>query len=117
MLIAPQSLTERALEAHCAQLGAEIVRGAEMVGLSQDADGVTLTVAGPAGSRTERAPGWVLDSYESERHPVGAMALRLSHGLTRAALVKSDLLRDLAISTGTRHRLSVPVVTEQLGDR
>lgn len=36
-------------------LGVEIVRGAEVVGLSQDADGVTLTVAGPAGSRTERA--------------------------------------------------------------
>lgn len=55
MLIAPQSLTERALEVRCAQLGVEIVRGAEVVGLSQDADGVTLTVAGPAGTRTERA--------------------------------------------------------------
>lgn len=45
ILIAPQSGTERVLAARAAELGVEIVRGAEVTGLQQDADGVTVTLA------------------------------------------------------------------------
>jgi 2-polyprenyl-6-methoxyphenol hydroxylase-like FAD-dependent oxidoreductase len=42
ILIAPQSGTERVLEARAEQLGVEIVRNAEVVGLRQDAERVVL---------------------------------------------------------------------------
>jgi 2-polyprenyl-6-methoxyphenol hydroxylase-like FAD-dependent oxidoreductase len=42
VLIVPQSGTEHLLEERARELGAEIVRGATVVGLTQDADGVTL---------------------------------------------------------------------------
>ena len=46
VLIVPQSGTERALEARANELGVEIVRGAEVVGLRQDGGGVTVDLAG-----------------------------------------------------------------------
>ncbi|MFC4946780.1 FAD-dependent oxidoreductase [Pseudonocardia sp. GCM10023141] len=55
MLITPQSITERMLEQRCVESGVEIVRGAQVTAVEQDGDGVTLTVTGPEGSRTERA--------------------------------------------------------------
>jgi 2-polyprenyl-6-methoxyphenol hydroxylase-like FAD-dependent oxidoreductase len=48
VLIVAQSRTELMLEERARRLGAEIVRGAEVVGLVQDADGVRLDVAGGA---------------------------------------------------------------------
>ncbi|MCW2556698.1 MAG: 2-polyprenyl-6-methoxyphenol hydroxylase-like oxidoreductase [Mycobacterium sp.] len=42
LLIAPQSWTERVLEARAKELGVHVVRGAEVVGLNQDANGVTV---------------------------------------------------------------------------
>ncbi|MFE7896474.1 rifampin monooxygenase [Streptomyces sp. NPDC057424] len=41
----PQPLTDRLLAEHAAELGAEIRRGCELVGLSQDSDGVTVELA------------------------------------------------------------------------
>ncbi|MGI5126809.1 rifampin monooxygenase [Pseudonocardia sp. CA-107938] len=41
----PQPITDRLLTEHAAELGAEIRRGATLVGLSQDADGVTVELA------------------------------------------------------------------------
>ncbi|MEO3765017.1 rifampin monooxygenase [Streptomyces sp. B8F3] len=41
-----QTTTDRLLEEHAAEAGAEIRRGREVVGLSQDEDGVTVEVAG-----------------------------------------------------------------------
>ncbi|SNS26651.1 2-polyprenyl-6-methoxyphenol hydroxylase [Streptosporangium subroseum] len=41
----PQTITERLLTEHAAELGAEIRRGCELVGLSQDEDGVTAELA------------------------------------------------------------------------
>ena len=46
LLIAPQSATEHLLEARATELGVEMVRGADVVDLSQDADGVTLSTVG-----------------------------------------------------------------------
>ena len=41
----PQTTTERLLTEHAAELGVEIRRGCELVGLSQDDDGVTVELA------------------------------------------------------------------------
>ncbi|WP_405495093.1 rifampin monooxygenase [Nocardia sp. NBC_00511] len=41
----PQNLTERLLLEHAVHLGAEIRRGAELIGLSQDRDGVTVELS------------------------------------------------------------------------
>ncbi|WP_199572605.1 rifampin monooxygenase [Streptomyces murinus] len=41
----PQPVTDRLLTEHAAELGAEIRRGGEVVGLSQDEDGVTVELA------------------------------------------------------------------------
>ncbi|MFC5831499.1 FAD-dependent oxidoreductase [Nonomuraea insulae] len=52
LLIVPQSGTERVLEARAHELGVEIVRGAEVTGLRQDARGVVVELAD---GRTETA--------------------------------------------------------------
>jgi 2-polyprenyl-6-methoxyphenol hydroxylase-like FAD-dependent oxidoreductase len=41
----PQSISDRLLAEHAAEVGAEIRLGSEVTGLSQDADGVTVTLA------------------------------------------------------------------------
>ncbi|MFI9820737.1 rifampin monooxygenase [Streptomyces sp. NPDC052013] len=41
----PQTITDRLLEEHAAELGTDIRRGCELTGLSQDADGVTAELA------------------------------------------------------------------------
>src|SRR4051812_43138017 len=55
VVMVPQSGTEHVLEERARQLGAEIVRGAEVVGLSQDADEVRLEVQGPGGLEVVQA--------------------------------------------------------------
>ena len=52
LFIAPQSGTEQVLQARTDELGVPIVRGAEVVGLTQDDDGVTVQCAD---GNTERA--------------------------------------------------------------
>src|ERR1700752_2317177 len=55
-LAIPQYKTEQLLEDRARALGAEIVYGADVTGLSQDADGVDLQVRGPSGDvHTRRA--------------------------------------------------------------
>src|SRR5258708_4195974 len=46
VLIVPQSGTEKVLQTRAGELGVEIVRGAEVVGLAQDDDGVSLQCGG-----------------------------------------------------------------------
>jgi 2-polyprenyl-6-methoxyphenol hydroxylase-like FAD-dependent oxidoreductase len=55
VLMVPQSGTEQLLERRAVELGAEITRGVEVVGLTQDDDGVRLDVMGPDGPDTVRA--------------------------------------------------------------
>ncbi|MEU0395640.1 rifampin monooxygenase [Streptomyces sp. NPDC006208] len=45
VLAIPQTVTDRLLAEHATELGAEIRRGCELVGLSQDEDGVTVELA------------------------------------------------------------------------
>jgi 2-polyprenyl-6-methoxyphenol hydroxylase-like FAD-dependent oxidoreductase len=59
LLVTPQYHTERLLAERAAALGVEIVHGAEVVGLTQDAGGVDLQVRSGGRVRTRRA-GWVV---------------------------------------------------------
>src|ERR1700754_5332633 len=45
VLAIPQSIAERLLTEHATEVGAEIRRGCELVGLSQDEDGVTVELS------------------------------------------------------------------------
>jgi 2-polyprenyl-6-methoxyphenol hydroxylase-like FAD-dependent oxidoreductase len=54
-LFIPQAVTERLLEARARELGAEIRRGQEVIGLNQSPDGVDLTVRSSQGERVVRA--------------------------------------------------------------
>ncbi|MBH1936392.1 FAD-dependent monooxygenase [Streptomyces sp. AV19] len=51
----PQARVERFLEDHLAEYGIPVLRGHELTGLAQDADGVTATLTGPDGEHTLRA--------------------------------------------------------------
>ncbi|WP_055624634.1 FAD-dependent monooxygenase [Streptomyces sp. JHA19] len=51
----PQSKTEAILHTWATGLGAEVRRGHEVVGMTQDDDGVTVEVTGPDGTETLRA--------------------------------------------------------------
>jgi 2-polyprenyl-6-methoxyphenol hydroxylase-like FAD-dependent oxidoreductase len=55
-LLIPQARTERLLAQHASELGVRVLRGHEVVGLSQDDDEVTLQVRGPAGEYPLTAP-------------------------------------------------------------
>ncbi|MBG0565814.1 FAD-dependent oxidoreductase [Actinoplanes aureus] len=69
IFIAPQSGTEKVLQARAEHLGVQIVRGAEVTGLRQDDAGVTLDL----GDRTERA-GYVVGcdgAHSSVRRLIG----------------------------------------------
>jgi rifampicin monooxygenase len=53
----PQTRTDRLLAEHAAEVGAEIRRGCELVGLSQDAHGVSAELAGGARLRSRYLAG------------------------------------------------------------
>src|SRR5262249_48037271 len=57
VLIVPQSRTEKLLEARARELGAEITRGAEVVGLAQDAEGGRLDLADGSAVRSAYVVG------------------------------------------------------------
>jgi 2-polyprenyl-6-methoxyphenol hydroxylase-like FAD-dependent oxidoreductase len=57
VLIVPQSGTEKVLQTRADQLGVEIGRGAEVVGLTQDGDGVSLQCAGGDSVRADYVVG------------------------------------------------------------
>jgi hypothetical protein len=63
---------------------------------------LAMAVHGQAGDE-------LLDTYESERHPVGKLVLRLSGGLVRVAVVHSAWQRALR-TTAARLALSIPAV-------
>ena len=63
------------------------------------------------------APPWLLDSYERERHPVGAQVLKLTDGFNQLVLGRSRTrrrLQTLAIRTITRVRRMRLAITGRL---
>ncbi|TDV57271.1 FAD binding domain-containing protein [Actinophytocola oryzae] len=59
------------------------------------------------------APEALLDSYQSERHPVGRAVLRSSGAIIRAAMIRSSLGRAVRGFLGD-HVLSVPRIREKV---
>ena len=63
------------------------------------------------------APSWLLDSYEGERHPVGAAVLRLTDGFNQLVLGRYKLQRkvqELAVGILTRVPRTKRFMAEQL---
>jgi 2-polyprenyl-6-methoxyphenol hydroxylase-like FAD-dependent oxidoreductase len=60
LLVVPQYHTEQVLEERAAALGVEVVRGAQVTGLRQDADGVDVEVRGPGGEAGTRRAAFVV---------------------------------------------------------
>ncbi len=88
VLIVPQSGTERVLQARADELGVEIVRGAEVVGLSQDGDGVTVECAGGDGVRAElrhRMRRRTQHRAQPARYRLRRQAIRDTHPVGRRA--------------------------------
>ena len=59
------------------------------------------------------APPWLLDSYENERHPVGALVLRMTDAFNQVVLGSSKVQRLLR---GRRHRNADPGSEDQATD-
>jgi 2-polyprenyl-6-methoxyphenol hydroxylase-like FAD-dependent oxidoreductase len=74
VLVAPQYETERVLEKRARDLGAEILHGAEVIGLRQDEDGVEVDVRSPDGSATSRGAAYLVGTdgaRSTVRHALG----------------------------------------------
>jgi 2-polyprenyl-6-methoxyphenol hydroxylase-like FAD-dependent oxidoreductase len=104
LLITPQYETERVLQERLDRLGVPVVRGAEVVGLAQDADGVDVRVRGD-GQRTYRA-AWLVgaDGVRS--------AVRTAVGLPfpGRSVIASIMLADVRLATPPDDVLAVNAV-------
>jgi 2-polyprenyl-6-methoxyphenol hydroxylase-like FAD-dependent oxidoreductase len=103
VLVTPQYNTERVLEEHAGALGAQIVRGAEVVGLRQDNDGVELDVRYLDGTLgTRRA------MYAVGADGVGSTVRRaLALPFPGHSAVQSVMLADVRLSEAPEEVLTV----------
>jgi 2-polyprenyl-6-methoxyphenol hydroxylase-like FAD-dependent oxidoreductase len=96
LLDVPQPDTEAVLAERAAELGVAVERGVELTALSQDADGVSLTLSG------ERVRvGWVVGAdggHSTVRHLVGARLEGGFHG-QHFAMADVDVATDLSPDT------------------
>lgn len=91
----PQHRTEAALSARAVAAGAELRRATELTGLRQDADRVTATVTGPAGTG-EIAARWLVgcDGADSTTRRLAGIGLRTrppTRELLRADVTGADI--------------------------
>src|ERR671916_1162205 len=108
VLVTPQYNTERVLEEHAGALGAQIVRGAEVVGLRQDNDGVELDVRYRDGTLgTRRA------MYAVGTDGVGSTVRRaLALPFPGRSAVQSVMLADVRLSEEPEEVLTVDATGE-----
>lgn len=94
VLITPQYNVEDVLERRAREAGATIVTGAEVTGLSQDDDGVDVTVAGPDGQRRGLRASYVVgaDGVDSTIRRV------LDVPFPGDAVVRSVMLADVRLA-------------------
>ena len=88
LLIVPQSGTEQVLQARVDELGVAVVRGAEVVGLTQDDDGVTVECADGTTVRAEVRRGLRRGAQRraaAGRHRLRRQAVRDPHPAGRRA--------------------------------
>ena len=102
-LVIPQPVTERLLNERAVELGVELRRGHEVVGLSQDEEGVTVEVARPPAGGVEGAPG-ARGARLRSRYLVGCdgahsvVRKRLGVGFPGEPATVETLLGDMALT-------------------
>ena len=82
LLDIPQPDTEAVLAERATELGIVVERGVSLTGLSQDGEGVEVTLRGPEGERTTRV-GWVVGAdggHSATRHLAGTHLDGAFHG-------------------------------------
>jgi 2-polyprenyl-6-methoxyphenol hydroxylase-like FAD-dependent oxidoreductase len=105
VLITPQYHTEQVLEKRALAAGAQIVRGARVTGVTQDAEGVSVAAAGPAGGRAD-------ETYRA-RYAVGTDGVRstvrsaLGLPFPGKSVVRSLMLADLRLTDPPEDVLAV----------
>src|SRR4051812_3612573 len=105
VLITPQYESERLLEARAAKLGVQFVHGAEVVGVTQDADGVDVSTA----DQTWRA------SYVVGTDGIGSIVRRsLDMPFPGRSAVRSVMLADVRLRDAPPDTLSVNATGDAL---
>src|SRR5215213_8915493 len=108
VLVTPQYNTERVLEEHASALGAQIVRGAEVVGLRQDNDGVELDVRYQDGTLATRRAMYAIGADGVGSTVRQALALPFPGH----SAVQSVMLADVRLSEAPEEVLTVNAAGE-----
>src|SRR5918992_6086170 len=103
VLVTPQYHTERVLEEHAAALGAQIVRGADVVDLRQDTDGVELDVRYEYGTLATRRAMYAIGADGVGSTVRQALALPFPGH----SAVQSVMLADVQLSEAPEEVLTV----------
>lgn len=90
VLIVPQARTETMLTERVRAQGVEIVRGAKVVDVREDGDGVEVTIEGPDGTRTERA-GYVIGCDGAHSQVRQSMGVGFSGSTYATHIMLADL--------------------------
>jgi 2-polyprenyl-6-methoxyphenol hydroxylase-like FAD-dependent oxidoreductase len=106
LLITPQYNVERVLQERIDRLGVPVVRGARVIGLRQDADGVDVDAGGDDGTTTTHRASYVVGA-----DGVGS-TVREALGLPfpGRAIVKSIMLADVRLTDAPEDTLAVNAV-------
>jgi 2-polyprenyl-6-methoxyphenol hydroxylase-like FAD-dependent oxidoreductase len=117
VLIAPQSATEHLLEERALRLGVRIEYGAEVVGLRQDAEGVSVDVARSGGVTTERAKYVVgCDGSHSAVRELAGIDFVGEHYPTHILLADVQLAENPGETLFTRNNAEGVVLCVPFGD-
>jgi 2-polyprenyl-6-methoxyphenol hydroxylase-like FAD-dependent oxidoreductase len=107
-LLTPQTETERVLFERLTSLGVAVERGTELTDLTQDDDGVQLTVRRSDGTSATIATPWVIGadgSHSAVRHLVGA---RLAGSFKGERFILGDCDADSDLDPTSMHTLFAP---------
>ena len=106
LLITPQYQTERVLRGRVDELGVPVLAGVRVVGLAQDAAGVTVTAQGADGTTTEHRAAYLVGADGVGSTVRGALGLPFPGH----SVIKSMMLADVRLSTPPADVLTVNAV-------
>src|SRR5205823_6465129 len=110
LLVTPQYQTERLLAERARKAGAEIIHGAEVTGLRQDADGVDVEVRMSTGTITRRA------SYVVGTDGIGSVVRKALHlPFPGRSAVQSVMLADVRLTDAPTEVLTVNAAGDAFG--
>jgi 2-polyprenyl-6-methoxyphenol hydroxylase-like FAD-dependent oxidoreductase len=107
LLDLPQPDTEDVLRERLAELGVSVERGVELIALSQDAEGVAVTLRAPQGQQSCRV-GWIVGAdgaHSTTRQLVGTRLAGSFHG---QHFLMADVDVDTLLSRDTMHMFAHP---------